>query len=66
MSNALLKPCPFCGTIPTLEQDPITSRFAIFCDHPKCRIQPSTDFHTNRSVVTREWNRRQKCDEEHG
>ena len=60
---AELKPCPFCGGKPTAAF-PIMSLGekggwnVIMCLNPKCRIQPSTDWHKSKSVVVREWNRR--------
>ena len=53
-----LKPCPFCGETPTREFGNGIKKYWISCNNPKCRIQPTTDAHTNKSVVTREWNRR--------
>lgn len=53
-----LKSCPFCGEIPTMEYGNGINKYWIGCNNPKCRIQPMTDAHTNKSVVTREWNRR--------
>ena len=55
-----LKPCPFCGVYPIVEQNNSTKKFWIQCVNPKCHIQPSTDMHLYLSVITREWNRR--CD----
>lgn len=53
-----IEPCPFCGEIPLSEFDDGLKKYWIHCDNPKCKIQPSTDAHVNKSVVTREWNRR--------
>lgn len=53
-----LKPCPFCGVVPTVEFGNGIQKYWISCDNPKCRIQPTTDAHTNKSVIVREWNRR--------
>lgn len=57
MKNTI-EPCPFCGEIPLSEFSTGIKKYWIHCDNPKCRIQPSTDAHVNKSVVTREWNRR--------
>ena len=59
-----LKPCPFCGKQPNIEQNNSTKKYWIHCDNPKCRIQPCGDMHTSRSVVVREWNRRSVADYE--
>ena len=53
-----LKPCPFCGVVPTVEFNNGIKKYWIGCNNPKCRIQPTTDAHTNKSVIVREWNRR--------
>lgn len=55
-----LKPCPFCGTIPHVEQNNSTKKYWIQCTNPKCRIQPCTDMHKTRGVIVREWNRRKE------
>lgn len=53
-----LKPCPFCGSKSTIEQNNSTKKWWICCTNTRCRINPSTDPHINRGVVVREWNRR--------
>ena len=53
-----LKPCPFCGGEVSVVYDEGIKKYWICCDNPKCRIQPSTDAHVNKGVITREWNRR--------
>lgn len=58
-----LKPCPFCGGEATsifgIMIDGKQSEWNVIkCKNPKCRIQPSTDWHKSKSVVVREWNRR--------
>ena len=60
-----LKPCPFCGAIPTLEYGNGINKWWISCINEKCRIQPTTDAHINKGVVVREWNKRvePKCPE---
>ena len=60
-----LKPCPFCGAIPTLEYGNGINKWWISCQNEKCRIQPTTDAHINKGVVVREWNKRveSKCPE---
>ena len=50
-----LKPCPFCGNQPNIEQNNSTKKY---------RIQPCGDMHTSKSVVVREWNRRLVFDHE--
>lgn len=58
MAVAVLKSCPFCGSLPRVEQNNSTKKYWIQCDNPKCRIQPSTDMHLSLAVIAREWNRR--------
>lgn len=53
-----LKPCPFCGGQPIVEYGNGIKKYWICCQNEKCRIQPTTDAHKNKGVVTREWNRR--------
>lgn len=53
-----LKPCPFCGRKPTVTFLENCKKHWICCENEKCKIQPCTDWHTNKSVITREWNRR--------
>ena len=58
-----LKPCPFCGGEATAEfgiviDKVITDWNVIYCENPKCRIRPTTDWHKTKAVVVREWNRR--------
>lgn len=53
-----LKPCPFCGAIPTLEYDNGIKKWWIMCDNEKCKIQPMTDAHAFKGVIVGEWNRR--------
>lgn len=55
---AELKPCPFCGGIPTMEYDDYFQGWIVVCENKKCRIRPMTDYHIKKGVVTREWNRR--------
>jgi hypothetical protein len=55
---AELKPCPFCGKIPTVRFINVLEKYWVECDNKKCRIQPCTDAHKFKSVVVREWNRR--------
>lgn len=53
-----LKPCPFCGKTPIVEFGNGIKKYWISCNNPKCRVQPTTDAHIKKSVITREWNRR--------
>lgn len=55
-----LKPCPFCGEMPKVEFDEYYKKHWIYCNNPKCRIQPNTAFHKRKSVIVREWNRRKE------
>lgn len=55
-----LKPCPFCGAIPKCTYIEKSDKWFIMCESSKCRIQPMTDFHKNKGVIVKEWNRRAK------
>lgn len=59
---SVLKTCPFCGSQPVVDDwisgDKIY--YYVHCDNMTCKIQPSTDLHTAKNVVTREWNKRAK------
>ena len=62
MSKTILKPCPFCGGLPTLKQliyaGNKKDKFYYVCENPKCSCQPMTYAHILKAVVTRAWNRR--------
>ena len=53
-----LRPCPFCGAIPTLVYEDNFKKWWIACNNDKCMIQPFTSLHINKGVIVREWNRR--------
>lgn len=56
----MLKPCPFCGQeaiVITWIRDNKEMMYRVCCDNEKC-LSPSTDFHVDKSIVMREWNRR--------
>ncbi|MEW5926777.1 MAG: hypothetical protein AB1941_04805 [Gemmatimonadota bacterium] len=42
---ARLRPCPFCGGAPALEQDPwLGESFRIGCGNDACRVAPKTEY----------------------
>lgn len=53
-----LKPCPFCGELPTIEYIEQFKKWWIECRNEKCAFQPFTSLHINKGVLVREWNRR--------
>ena len=56
-----LKPCPFCGVTPTIEQHIDFAnrlRFGIECCNPKCDIQPLTCWYADEKEAIEVWNRR--------
>lgn len=57
-----LKPCPFCGTAPTLKVIERTTthktQYYYTCENDNCACGPCTYAHVNKGVVTRAWNRR--------
>ena len=55
---AELKPCPFCGVVPTLEYNTWVKKFWYSCQNEKCGCQPKTYTHTDKGAVARAWNRR--------
>lgn len=63
MKTPELKPCPFCGSRPTVNTwgNPNGKvMYQVLCDSAACAIQPMTDYHTNEESIVREWNRRAK------
>ena len=55
-----LKPCPFCGTVPTVERTFYAAVHYVRCYGDKCTVQPSTAKHELPSTAARAWNRRAK------
>lgn len=58
-----LKPCPWCGEIPTVETlryaDPQRpDKYYVVCRNGDCPCEPSTYAHTSKGVVVRAWNKR--------
>ena len=64
MSEPKLKPCPFCGKIPTIEFYK-NEWYGIACENEKCKIQPNTAWLKKRANVIREWNRRANDEQIH-
>lgn len=65
MTETKLKPCPFCGKVPSgirFVGNPI-NKWYVECTNEKCRIQPATSYHKMKGVVVREWNKRAKEDD---
>ena len=61
-----LKSCPFCGSkaiVHTWFAVDKKLMYLVRCENDECRIQPTTDYHVSEEVVVREWNRREKSDE---
>jgi len=57
--SEMLKPCPFCGGIPTLEEKDSTHyyRYRVFCKN--CDASQAWE-HTERIAVS-QWNTRHEC-----
>ena len=53
-----IKKCPFCGSTPIVEYGNGIKKWWVCCRNDKCWVHPTTDAHTNKSVVVRFWNRR--------
>lgn len=59
-----LKPCPFCGTMPSERSgrfitDP-TIRFIVKCFEYACPIHPQTEWHPTIKQATNAWNTRKR------
>lgn len=68
---AELKPCPFCGAIPVLQEigNDFTKRRKVIVKCPRCRIQRTDAALAHsmfwlRQVATENWNMREKEDKE--
>ena len=57
-----LKPCPFCGVVPTLSQD-YFGRYDVRCLNTVCEIMPSTRVYDKLEDATAAWNRRAEANE---
>lgn len=56
--NKTLKPCPFCGEMPHLEEDYESNFFAVYCGNPECVTKPYTDLYGTESEAIKAWNTR--------
>lgn len=60
-----LKPCPFCGSFPTIEiHEDLYKRkkYGIECINEDCEIQPMTARYADKEECIEAWNRRAKDD----
>lgn len=58
-----LKPCPFCGQIPDVDEyrDMFGRKYyGVSCNNEYCKIQPFTDGLPTEEKAIREWNERKK------
>ncbi len=58
---AELKPCPFCGEVPTMElfiDLYHRKKFGIECRNEDCDIQPMTAWYADEKDCVKDWNRR--------
>ena len=53
-----LKPCPFCGSMPTVTFDKDGKWFFIECSNQNCPILVQGMWHTSGDEAKSEWNRR--------
>ena len=61
MPNIKLKPCPFCGEMPTIgemHEDCGDLGYSVMCINNKCPIEARTAWHTDLKEVVEAWNRR--------
>ena len=61
MEKPKLKPCPFCGCVPTGEafEDMFHRiKFGIECKNADCVIQPMTPWFADKEECIEVWNRR--------
>ena len=54
-----LKPCPFCGKLPTIQpwHGGRPTKRAVMCENPRCHVQPMVTGEWERYAAAR-WNRR--------
>ena len=52
-----LKPCPFCGEVPT-PWDTKDGKYYIDCENKKCVMKPGTDTKLDLYTAIEWWNRR--------
>ena len=52
-----LKPCPFCGEKPFLEQDSVGNWF-VGCENIACECMPTTDSYKDPIYAVNGWNKR--------
>lgn len=57
-----LKPCPFCGGVPKVEQY-LELNFRVQCLGPKCKVWPSTIWGTKDEAIEW-WNTRKEVESE--
>jgi len=57
--KAKLKPCPFCGVEPYLD-DRHGEWFKVACDNPVCHVSIWTAWHEDKKQAIAAWNRRVK------
>lgn len=61
-----LLPCPFCGSIPIINDGGITHRYGIWCDSQDCNMSPGGDCFTEIEDAVRVWNTRAPVEESKG
>lgn len=62
-ADRLLKPCPFCGTVPQISRQHSqhtagVAEFLIGCDHPDCLVYTVAGPCPTQAEVVSQWNRR--------
>ena len=58
MEKTELKPCPFCGEVPTIDKHPTKKYFSISCWDPNCVCMPKTGWYISEEKAAEAWNER--------
>lgn len=57
-----LKPCPFCGSKPTVEKFFMPTNsvvlYSVQCNNINCPVNPVSDYCKDRAFIIKQWNRR--------
>ena len=61
MKTPDLKPCPFCGSKPTVDKCELqdgTVFYTVLCYNINCAVRPKADYCKDKSFIIKQWNRR--------
>ena len=54
-SDVELKPCPFCGTVPSLFYEADSGLYQVKCNSFECWIGPGTSFYSAHITAVEAW-----------